>query len=432
MNREEIREYLINFQKSKIPDLVEREIKIPRSRRIITIIGPRRAGKTYLLYQKMKELLNSTKKENIIYLNFEHPSLIDVNFKEIKEIVKLHWQLYPSSIKKSYIFIDEPQNIEKWEIAVRALHDEGFNIIILTGSSSKLLSKEIATSLRGRTISYLLLPFSFREFLKAKNAKFDFERMSSKEKSLLLNLLEEYINFGGFPEIVLEENEENKLKMIEEYYNLIIYRDIVERYKIKNIQLIKWLIKSLINSFSKEFSVHKLYLTLKSKGIKVSKNTLYTYFSILEDSLFVFPVPKFTFSVRKKELLINKVYLSDICFTKLVGISKNIGRKMENVVFLELLRRRKPLTEIFYYKNQQGEEVDFVIKEGGKIKQLIQVCYDIDDYETKKREVKALVKTGSELKCKNLIIITWDQKFEEIYKERKIKFVPLWEWLIEL
>ncbi len=431
MNREEIREYLINFQKSKIPDLVEREIKIPGSRRIITIIGPRRAGKTYLLYQKMKELLNSTKKENIIYLNFEHPSLIDVNFKEIKEIVKLHWQLYPSSIKKSYIFIDEPQNIEKWEIAVRALHDEGFNII-LTGSSSKLLSKEIATSLRGRTISYLLLPFSFREFLKAKNAKFDFERLSSKEKSLLLNLLEEYINFGGFPEIVLEENEENKLKMIEEYYNLIIYRDIVERYKIKNIQLIKWLIKSLINSFSKEFSVHKLYLTLKSKGIKVSKNTLYTYFSILEDSLFVFPVPKFTFSVRKKELLINKVYLSDICFTKLVEISKNIGRKIENVVFLELLRRRKPLTEIFYYKNQQGEEVDFVIKEGGKIKQLIQVCYDIDDYETKKREVKALVKAGSELKCKNLIIITWDQKFEEIYKERKIKFVPLWEWLIEL
>ena len=289
MDTSEIKEYLIDFQKRQLPELIKRELSIPKTHKIKSIIGPRRAGKTYFLYQNMEQLIESgVKKENIVYLNFEDPRLIGINFKEIKEIIKLHWQIYPSSMKDNlYVFVDEPQNIKQWEIAIRALYEEGFDIF-LSGSSSKLLSKEIATSLRGRTIAYTLLPFSFREFLKLKKDKLDISRLSSKEKSLLLSFLDEYLEFGGFPEIIIEADKQNKMRILSEYFNLTVYRDLVERYNVRNTKIIKWLLKSLATSFSKEFSIHKVYQTVKSQGLKLSKNTLYVYVSMLEDSFFTF------------------------------------------------------------------------------------------------------------------------------------------------
>ncbi len=436
MNTEQIREYLIDFQKKAFPIMIERELKIDVSKKIKSLIGPRRAGKTTFMHQKMYELMKEgVKKENIVYLNFEDTRLIEINFKEIREIIKMHWQIFPESTKmEMHIFIDEPQNIEHWENAVRSLHDDGFNIS-LTGSSSKLLSKEIATSLRGRTLSYLLLPFSFNEFLKMKKYKENINLLGSKEKSILLSLLNEYLEFGGFPEIILEQDEEKKLRIINEYFSLIVYRDIIERYKLKNTILVKWIIKALSSSFSNEFSVNKLFLTLKSQGFKVSKNTLYSYVSILEDSLFSFMHPKFEHAIRNKRFSINKAYLCDTAFVKLVENSRDIGRKMENMIFLQLERKRKPLTAISYWKNTQDEEVDFVIKNGARVRQLIQVCYNISDSETKKREIRALLKASKELKCNTLIVITWDyEKIEEISWfgiKRKVRFVPIWKWLLK-
>ncbi len=432
MNIDELKEYLLDFQKKDLPELIERDMVINTYKKINSIIGPRRAGKTYFLYQKIVELLKQgVKKENIIYLNLEDARLIGLRFNELKEIIKLHWQLYPSSLKgEFYVFIDEPQNIDNWAIGVRSLYDEGF-FVFLSGSSSKLLSKEISTSLRGRTIAYNLLPFSFREFLKLKGSLFDAKKMGSKEKSLMLGLLMEYTDYGGFPEIIREADKENKLKILNEYFNMVVYRDLVERYSLKNTMLLKWLIKTLTASFSKELSIHKMYSTLKSIGIKLSKNTLYTYFSMLGDSFFVFFVPRFSYSIRKKEFSIHKVYLCDLGFAKFTEVSRDIGHKIENIVFLELERRRKSLTEVYYWKNQLHEEVDFVIKEELKVKQLIQVCYDISDYETKEREVKALLKCSKELKCNNLLVITWDYSNVEVIRGKKIKFIPLWKWLLE-
>lgn len=434
MEREAIKEYILDFQKRELPELVKRELKISNSKKIISIIGPRRAGKTYFLFQQMKELIkNGIKKEQILYLNFEDPKLISVNFEEFKEMIKLNWEIFPESQKDIYLFIDEPQNIEKWEIAVRGLYDEGFKIF-LTGSSSKLLSKEIATSLRGRTLSYLLLPFSFREFLNLKGNEFDLTKLGSKEKSELLSLLREYFEFGGFPDILLEEDKTNKSKLISEYFNLIIYRDIIERYKIKNSKLVKWLLSSLISSFSKEISIHKIFLSLKSQGIKASKNTLYSYLSLIEDVSAIFLLKKFNWSIRKSELSLNKIYLSDNSLSKIVETSDNIGKKMENSTFLYLITDKDPLEEIFYWKNTQQEEVDFVIKEGKKIKQLIQVCYDITNLDTKKREINSLIKASKELKCNNLLVLSFDKEGEEEVEwfgvKRKIQFIPLWKFLL--
>ena len=431
METERVREYLLDFQKGELPEFTERALKVDGTRKIKSVIGPRRAGKTYFMFQKIKEIIKSgAKKENILYLNFEDPRLIDVNFKEIMDVVKVHWQLYPFSTKGLlHVFIDEPQNVSSWEVAARALHDNGFDVF-LSGSSSKLLSREISTSLRGRTLSYMLLPFSFKEFLKAKNANLDAGRLSSREKSVLLSLLDEYLEFGGFPEVVLEKSRENKIRILNEYFNMIVYRDVIERHKVKNISLIKWLIQSLTSSFSKEFSVHKVYLTIKSKGVKVSKNTLYSYLSMLEDSVFAFFVPKFGYSVRKREFSINKAFLCDIGFAKLVGTSEDRSRKMENIVFLELERRRGLMSSVGYWKNQQQEEVDFVIKTGMRAEQLIQVCSDISSANVKKREVRALVKAGKELKCRNMLVVTGDYEGEEKYGGAKIMFMPLWKWLL--
>jgi predicted AAA+ superfamily ATPase len=427
----EVKEYLLDFQKKPLTELIERELEVNGPKKIRSIIGPRRAGKTSYMFKKIEELLHSgVNKENILYLNFEDPRLIDINFKEIREIIKIHWQLYPSSTKgKCYVFIDEPQTIDNWEIAIRALHDEGFELY-LTGSSSKLLSKEISTSLRGRTFSYMLLPFSFREFLKIKNAEFDISRLSSKERSVLKSFLDEYLEFGGFPEVIMEENTENKIKILNEYFNMIVYRDVVERYHIKNIRLIKWLIKSLTASFSREYSVHKQYLTLKSMGVKTSKNTLYSYLSMLEESVFVFFLPKFDHSLRKGGFSINKAYLCDTGFSKLTGVTNDYGRKMENIVFLELERRRKTLTNISYWKNQQQEEVDFVIHTTGRVEQIIQVCRDVTDTGVMKREIRALIKASDQMDCDNLIVITEDYDSLEEHKGKMVKFVPLWIWLM--
>jgi len=424
---------LIDFQKKDFSSLVPRSLEIFQTKKMNVIMGPRRAGKTFYLHQIMQEMINAgTKKEDIIYLNFENTKLFDLQFKEIKKVIELHKRLFPES-KNPALFFDEPQNIAQWERAVRELCDEGYAIFI-SGSSSKLLSKEIATSLRGRSLSYLLLPFSFKEFLKFKEAQVN-KPISSEEKAGILALLDEYLEFGGFPEVVLEKNNELKLKILESYLDLTVYKDIVERHGIKDSMLIKWFIKSMASSYAKEISTNKLYLTLKSQGRKVSKDELYVYASLLSDALFVFYLPKFSWSVRKREP-VNKAYLCDVGFARVIEITKDRGKKMENAVFLELTGRMTPLTELYFWKNIQQEEVDFVVKEASKISQLIQVSDNIDDVGTKKREIRSLLKAGRELNCKNLLVITEDYEAEEDaewYRIRgKIRFIPLWKWLLNI
>lgn len=429
-----IKDYLIDFQEKEFPELIERDLGINlKSQKIISLIGPRRAGKTFYFYQLMKQLLkNGVNKKQILYLNFENPKLLEINFKDIHEIIKIHWSIYPEIINEQlFVFFDEPQNIDMWENAVRALHDERNIKIFITGSSSKLLSKEIATSLRGRTITYFLLPFSFIEFLRMKKRVFNIKQLSSKELSYLKFLFNEYLMYGGFPEVVIENDKNTKIKILKEYFDVVIYRDIIERHTIKNTQLIKWLIKSLIAGYTKQFSVNKLYNTIKSQGRKVSKNSLYLYIDLIENSMFAYFINKFDYSIRKRSG-IPKIYLNDVGYARLIETSPDFGKKMENLVFLELLRQKNinPLLEIYYWYNIGGEEVDFVIKED-KVKQLIQICYNLSDIDTKKREIKALLKASKELKCKDLLVITEDYETEEKIGNKKIKFIPLWKWILK-
>ena len=434
MDIEKIKQYLLDFQERDFLNLKKREIQLRDSSKIQTVIGARRVGKTYLLFNKIKELEErGIKRKQIIYLNFENPVLNEISYKEIKDIIGLHWSVFPEIVnQKLYLFIDEPQSIVRWELAIRELYDNYNCCLFITGSSSKLLSKEIATSLRGRSITTILLPLSFKEFFEFKNVSLDINKISSKSKSKIINYFEEFLQFGGYPEIVFEEYPNEKLKIIKDYFDMVIYKDLVERYNLKNINLIKWLINSLVNSVSKEASINKLYLNLKSQGLKLSKNTLYEYFSILEDSFFVFPLRKFDYSCRNEGLSIPKIYLNDIGFLNLYSL-KNLGQRLENIVFLNLIRQinNSPLTKINYWKHSSDKEVDFIISEGKKIKSAIQVCYSLSDSNTNEREFGAMLLGLDYFKLKKGVIISNDYEDEKRINGKTIKIIPCWKWLLQ-
>ncbi len=278
MEREVIARYLLDFQERELPELISRELKINLTKdAIVSIIGSRRAGKTYYFYQLMSAIGDKTR---ILYLDFEYPELADVRFKEIKEIVNMHGELFGN--EPEYLFFDEIQSVENWEKPIRSLYELKRFYIFITGSSSRFLSKEIATTLRGRTISYTIFPFSFREYLKAEgfeksNGKGKYR--SSSEESKIKHFVREYTRFGGLPQVVLNKEEEFRKRFFGEYLDLVVYRDIIERYGVKNLSIVRTMMKFLISSFAKEFSIHKFYNSLKSQNIKVSKKTLYNYFA---------------------------------------------------------------------------------------------------------------------------------------------------------
>lgn len=432
MDKSDVERYIKGFQNKDISSLIDRKLPIFSDRSINVIIGPRRAGKTFMMFQIMKDkIAKGEKKSELAYFNFEDLALNGINFKEIIQLVEMHMQIFNSA--KPMLFFDEPQIVQGWEKAVRHLYDHGYNMY-LSGSSSKMLSKEIATSLRGRSLSYLVLPFSFIEFLKLRNIAIT-ALLSQEEKTRILGYLDEYLEFGGFPEVLLETDKELKIKKINEYFELVVYKDIVDRYQVKDSMIVKWILKATASAYSKEVSINKIFHTLKSQNRSISNNDVYSYVSMIKDAFFIFFLPRFSRSIKKRELK-NKAYLCDLGFTNILGAESDKGRKMENIVFLELFKHLPASEELFFWKSEQMQyEVDFVCKKGESIIQLIQVCYDPKNSETKEREIRALLKAGKELKCKNLTVITYDYESEESAEwfgiKGRIKYVPIWKWLLE-
>ncbi len=419
LKRDEIIDYYKEYE--RLPKAMPRELKVPLSSNfIISIIGPRRAGKTYFLFSLCEKI------KDALYFNFEDSRIADIKAKELREVIRIFIEIYGKNPK--YLLLDEIQNIEGWERIVRELHELKKYRIFVTGSSSRLLSKEIATQLRGRALSFILLPFSFREFLKFKGVKTE-KLLSKDEEAKIKNLLRKYMEFGGFPDVI---KSQEKIKILKEYSDLILFRDFVERHKIKNLDLARALHVFIIQNYSKEISVRALFNKLKIK-LPVSKDTVYEYIANLQDTMFFFFLKKFSKKVHLRETWPKKVYLCDTGLAKVIRFTPDWGKLMENIVFIELLRKtnEKPLTEIFYFKNHESE-VDFVLKEGLRIRQLIQVTYASERDEIEKREIKSLLKTSEKVRCKNLLVITWDYESEEKIDSKKIKFIPLWKWLLQI
>lgn len=423
MNKEEFMRYQQD-KKELIAslDIIPREKQLTGSERLITtVIGPRRAGKTFILYSLMKD----AKTEDQLFVNFEDLEVEDSTAKDILDMVEFYQQEYGK--EPGSIYFDEIQNVPGWEKAVRELHEKKKIKIFLTGSSSKMLSKEIATQLRGRSLSTRMLPFSFREYLTYKKWSFK-KNYSTREENRIKNHLEEYLTHGGFPDVIMEPILSKKF--FQEYIDLVMYRDIIERYGIKNIHLLKIFIRSALFSNTKEFSINKQANVFKGQNIEVSKNTLYEYNGHLQDAMFVFPLYRFSHSKRTSRMSIPKVYSVDTGLANaLLGYEP--GKAMENAVFLEYLRRNDEAPwENIYYFNENGKEVDFVLQDGKKITSLIQVTQYLDA-SNEDRELGNLIEASEKLKCSDLRLINWDKEGKRKYKGKTIKLVPLWKWLIE-
>ena len=421
MDVEDVKRYIRLFHERELPEIKERELKVSfLPGKALAVIGPRRSGKTYLLYSLVGE-----ERESFVYLNFENPLLYGISGKDFPGIVNAYFDLYPEMVNgKPTFLLDEVQNVPNWEIGVRYLLDEGFNVA-LTGSSSKLLSKEIATQLRGRALSYTLLPLSFREFLRFKGVEFGGADLYGRKVHLIKKLLSEYLEYGGFPEVALFDD---KVRILEEYLSVMITRDVAERNGMRNLALLEAVVKVLLSSYSKYTSYSSIYRFLKSE-FNTSKSTVLEYLKAFEDAFFVSFLPKYGRSEKESQRAPRKVYLIDTglaLFTK-----KDVARDMENTVFLELLRRknyRNPLMSVQYYGGSGEEEVDFVVSERGKVIELIQVTKSLE--ESREREIGALVRAARRLKCKNLTVITWDEEETIERNGFRIMVKPLWKFLL--
>jgi len=401
--------------------IVERELSVRVMRdKAISIIGPRRAGKTYFLLWFFRKYFNSS-----VYFDFEDIVFKGVTGDDVLKMIAVYENYY--NIRVENVLLDEVQSLVGWEVLVRSLLNMGYNVL-LTGSSSRFLSREIATQLRGRSMSYMLLPFSFREYLRVKDIKVGIH-LSLSDEVRVKGALREYVEWGGYPEIVLQPS--NRERLVREYYYLVFYKDFVERFRVKSLSTASFIFEFFLQNYSNEMSINKIVNYIVSRSNIRTKSTIYDYTDKIQDTSFVFFLERYKGSVYERKSWPKKVYLCDPALSNLAGFDINIGRRMENLVFLELLRRtnENPLLR-FYYLKTQNSEVDFIIVEGVKVHQLIQVTYASNKSDVEKREVKSLIRASELLNCKNLIIITWDYEDEQTIENNKIKFIPLWKWLL--
>lgn len=379
------------------------------------ITGPRRAGKSVFAL-----LLLIGK--NFAYVNFDDENLLKVT--DYEEIVRGLAEVYGET---KYLFFDEIQNLANWEIFVNKLQRRGYNLV-LTGSNAKLLSREWATSLTGRHIAFEIWPFSFREFLQAKNYDLAPKQLAVVEnKGQLLNLLDGYLVSGGFPETTLTSIEPQTY--LAALFDAVILKDVVGRYNLRFSQKISELASYLLSIFSAEMSFNKLKNALDFSSV----NTLQSYIRYLEDAYLVCVLNRFSFKVREQIKTAKKVYVVDNGFisARSLRFSPDTGRLMENMVFDEFLKRGyKPNTTLFYYQTRNRRQVDFLLKRDLGVEKLVQVCLQTEDPVTREREIKALREAGGELNCRNLEVITWEEEREENFQGTEISFLPLWKFLI--
>lgn len=418
---------ITDFIEKNITGIISRDYQIPlNSKKIISLIGVRRSGKSSILFDMIQNLRKSIPRENIIYINFEDDRLYPLELKSLDLLLESYFELYPNKKnEKIYLFLDEVQVVENWEIYVRRIYDNENISIFITGSSAKLLSSEIATSLRGRTISYEIFPFSFKEYLQYK--QIDINLHSSKSLSFIKNALETYLIDGGFAETINEDKTISR-KILSDYLELIVYKDIVDRFNITNRSLLKTLNKYCFTNIATLISFNKLYNEFKSQGFKLSKDTIFNYISHLEDAYTLFSVPIYRNSIKEEQRNPKKIYAIDNGFKKIYdyAIGEDKSKLYENIVFLHLRNQTK---EIYYFKQKQ--EVDFYAKIEGK-EILVNVSVKIDDEKTKQREINGLLEAMNYFSLDESYLITQDENETIQIENKKIFVLPLYKYLLEV
>lgn len=427
-----IKELLIEWQNKPLPDLYYRDssaINLDNMYNILAIIGPRRAWKTYYMYQLIHELIENfwIQKNDILFLDFENYKLVELQTNDVWEILnifyEIHWK-YPK-----YLFFDEIHTLEhRWNV-LRTFHNDWYNIII-SWSSSKLLLNEITTELRWRYFHRLILPFSFQEIVEKNNILFDKNtQYDEKKRSKIKKLFDSYMEFWWYPLVLSENDEYRKRELLEEYYSTIFYKDLLERHNIQDKKSIEFLMNYFLNTYSSIFSASKFEKYLKSLGIWTSKATLLKYTDYIQESFFVINCPKFSWSPKWEIVNPNKIYLIDPGFCKMGNnYSKNKWKVLENIVAIELYRQWKR----FFYFNE-NKECDFIIRDKihTTIESAIQVTWELENTNID-REIQWLIDAMNKCNLNEWYIITYDT-FNEIKENwKEIHIVPIWKWILRM
>lgn len=436
MEKEKLKELIVGHKEKFLSrdGLIKREIQdeiskyIPQ-REILIITGIRRSGKSSLMKLLCDDLIKNqnVSENNILYLNFEDERFVPFTVQDFEPLYETFIEL-ENPQGRIYLFLDEIQNISGWEKWLNRLYEFEDVKIFVTGSNASLLSSEISTALTGRNRQIVTWPFSLREFLELKAVSIDAKSIYKRqEKVEIKRLFREYLELGGFPEIL----KIGDATLLEQYYRDIIYRDVITRYGIKNVKEIKELTLFLA---ANPGTVQSYKNIQKIIGVK-SQNTVKNYLEALNDVYLFFSMDLFDYSLKRQIYNPSKMYCIDVALSNSISFqfSRNIGHIYENIVYLELLRRKK---ELYYWKSKKGREVDFVIKKGLHIIEAIQVCFSLEVAGTRQREIEALGEVRDELKAERLTVITDDEEstvhVASQHGEGEINIKPLWKWLLQL
>ena len=413
--RDLIRQKIIDSLASSVPPFTRRDIRLPGVRgKAVAVIGMRRTGKTTFLWQVLADRLEQgVGREGLLYFNFEDERLAGLTVNDLHLVVEEYYRLHPEwrDRRRAVFFLDEIQIVPGWETFARRILDTERVELFVSGSSARLLSREVATSMRGRAMEALVHPFSFREYLRhlGREPRVKLDRLPKAARSVLEKDLRGYLAGGGFPE-AQGIAARDRFDLLRGYVDTALIRDVIERHAVSHPVALRWMVRHLLGNAGGYFSVSKFIRDLRSQGVPVAKDTLHAYLAHLEDAFLIRTVSVASGSERRRMVNPRKIYPIDMGLIPIFDRSgrANLGHALETCVLLELERRG---AEIAYVRTPEGFEVDFLARYADGHQELIQVCADLDTPATRERETRALVEAAREHKRAIRYLITLQPEF---------------------
>ena len=402
-------------------NLVKRNVVLREGNFINAIIGPRRSGKTSLMLLYKKSL--DVEETNKVFINCEDIDFVGITVGDLDSLEEAVYRVYrPDETKSIYLFIDEVQTFPEWSRWIRTLFDQRKYKLFIKGSTSDLSLNNLPSELRGRAVNTLVLPFAFKEYLNAKNIKFA-DYMNTNEVSKVVAALSEYLDFGGYPEIVKTDDLAVKQALLSELYATVIQRDLIERYSVRKTAVFRAFVNSLFGSACRNVSISAVVNWFEAQGTKISRQTALNYLSYAQSAFLFFLVYPYSRKIKERNTK-PKLYVSDSGVLALFESDK--GKRLENAIFIELLRRGE---KIHYYKTA-STDVDFVVAKENRACGLIQVCYSMNDPATYSREINSLFSASEKLNCNNLSVITFNEEKTINREDKVVKVIPAWKWFV--
>ncbi|MFZ2956516.1 MAG: ATP-binding protein [Candidatus Ozemobacteraceae bacterium] len=417
------------LRETTLPEITIRDIPVISPEKlssILAVVGPRRAGKTFLLFQLIQELEQSGKatRDKILFVDFEDFRLQGFLPADVDRLFTCFTRL--TGHLPRFLFFDEIQHVPDWSRMLRTLHNRRIFKMVVTGSNSTLLVQEVATELRGRYEDVLLLPFSFPEFLRYRRIDMEKTSFHTPARGIILGAFDEFLTSGGFPETFERTTVAEKKKILQNYFSTIFYRDILDRHNLKSPHLLNQMMRTLLENYSEVFSLSSFEKQVKAAGQPCSKRTLANFLGYLEEAFFLITTRKHSFSARSRLMNPRKTYLIDTGFALLGEPNmENRGKRLENLVATHFSRHQQ---EMYYFSGRN--ECDFLIKEGTRLTEAWQVCWELHP-KNEKRELKGLLEAMTTLDISRGGVLTFNQEETRSFEAREIGVLPVWKWLLK-